>query len=44
MNITKLHNGALEITDIINGYLVRRVYFGYSKREAIKLFKDEVQA
>lgn len=44
MNITRLHNGALEITDIINGYLVRRVYFGYSKREAIKLFKNEVQA
>lgn len=31
------------ITDIINGYLVRRRYSGYTKREAEKLFKAEVK-
>lgn len=43
MSITKLFpSGAWEISDIINGYLVRRVYYGYTKREAIDEFKNEI--
>ena len=41
MTITKQHNGSLLISDIINGHLVTRVYYEYSKREALKLFKQE---
>ena len=33
--------GAWIVSDIINGYLVQRVYMGYSKREAVALFKKE---
>jgi hypothetical protein len=39
MTITKLHNGALEIATIQNGYRVARVYCGYTRKEAIKLFR-----
>ena len=35
--------GAWKIMDVISGYLVSKVYFGYSKREAIKLFKSETR-
>jgi hypothetical protein len=45
MTATKLHpSGAWEVSDIIGGYLVRRVYFGYTKAEAIAEFKAEVGA
>jgi len=38
MTATKLFpSGAWEISDIINGYLVRLVYYG-PKRDAIKAF------
>ena len=42
MTTTKLLNGAWEVCSIIGGYLVRRAYYGYSKREAIRLFRAEV--
>ena len=32
-------NGGWCISDIINGYLVTRRYFGYTKRESMRLFK-----
>lgn len=42
MSITKLFpGGAWEISDIIAGQLVRRVYYGYNKREAIQEFRAE---
>lgn len=41
--VTKLHNGALEVSDIIGGYLVRRTYYGYTKREAIAQFKQDTK-
>ena len=45
MSITKLFpSGAWEISDLVNGYLIRRVYYGYTKREAIAEFKAEVQS
>lgn len=40
MTITKIkHSGALQISDIVRGYLVTRMYCGYSKRQAMALFK-----
>jgi len=42
MTITKLFpSGAWEVYSIIGGYLVRRVYFGYTKRQALRMFKAE---
>jgi hypothetical protein len=41
MSIERLHDGAWLIADIINGYRVARRYYGYTKREAIRLFKKE---
>ena len=35
---------ALVITDIINGHLVCVQYYGYTKREAIALFKQQHKA
>jgi hypothetical protein len=43
MSIRKTYQGAIEISDIINGYLVTRQYFGHTKRQAIRLFKQETQ-
>lgn len=44
MSITKLHpSGAWEVSDIIDGHLVRRTYYGYSKRQALAEFKAEFQ-
>lgn len=39
MTVIKNHSGAYVISDIIKGYLVTRVYMGYSKKQAVKLFK-----
>lgn len=42
MTISKLFpSGAIEVSDIVNGYLVRRVYYGYSKRAAVSFFRSE---
>lgn len=40
--IEKLYNGAWLVSDIVNGYRVKRQYFAYSKREAITEFKAEM--
>jgi hypothetical protein len=37
-------SGAWEISAIVRGYLVRRVYYFMSKREAIAEFKAEFRA
>ena len=40
--MTIVHTGkGLEIRDIINGYLVRRYYIGYTIEEARRLFTRE---
>lgn len=36
-------SGAYRVSDVINGYLVQRVYYGYTKREAIAEFKRETR-
>lgn len=41
MTIEKNHAGAWTIYAIINGYLVTRSYYFYTKREAIRQFKAE---
>jgi len=41
MTIEKTSEGAYRITEIIGGYLVTRRYYGYTKKEAVKLFKEE---
>lgn len=41
MTVSKNHEGAYVISDIVNGYLVVKRYYGYTKREAIKLYKEE---
>ena len=40
MVIEKNHNGAYIISEVIKGYLVTRVFYGYNKREAVKKFKE----
>jgi len=39
MTITKNAWGYLVISDILNGYRVQQTYVGYTKKEAISLFK-----
>ena len=43
MTTQKLHNGAWEISELVNGYLVTRTFYGYTKKESIRLFKDELK-
>ena len=43
MTIDKNAEGAWRITDIIGGYLVTRVYYFYTKREAIRLYTQEMK-
>ena len=44
MIVTKLPvSGALWISDLINNELVTRVYYGYSRRDAMRLFKAEMR-
>lgn len=41
-SISKKHpSGAWEVSDIIDGYLVRRTYYGVGKRSALAAFKAE---
>ena len=37
-------SGAWEVSDIVAGYWVRRTYYGYTRREAVALFRREVLA
>jgi hypothetical protein len=41
MTVDKNAEGAWRVSDIIGGYLVTKVYYEYTKREAIKRFKEE---
>ena len=40
MTIRKSFQGAWIISDIIDGYLVEKQYMFYTKKEAIRLFKE----
>ena len=39
MQVNKTINGIIVVSDIINGYFVTEKYIGYTKTQAIKLFK-----
>jgi hypothetical protein len=41
MTAERNHAGAWVVSDIVAGYLVTRSYYGYTKREALALFKQE---
>lgn len=41
MTVTKNREGAYVISDIVDGYLVTKRYYGYTKREAVALYKKE---
>jgi hypothetical protein len=40
MIIERQGNGSLLISDIVDGYWIKKVYYFYSKKEAIKLFRE----
>lgn len=41
MSVERTIQGAWKVSAIVEGYLVTKQYFGYTKREAIALFKEE---
>jgi hypothetical protein len=42
MSVTRVwHSGAWIVSDTVRGYLVTRTYYGYTKREAVRLFREE---
>ncbi len=43
MDIDRNREGAWRICDEVNGYLETRVYYFYTKREAIQKFKQEMK-
>ena len=38
--VKKNETGAWEISDIVNGYLLSKVYYFYTKKDAVRLFKE----
>jgi 5-bromo-4-chloroindolyl phosphate hydrolysis protein len=40
----KNNEGAWVVSDIVNGYRVSRRYYFYTKREAVRLFRQEMRA
>ena len=36
-------DGAFIVSDIIDGYYIKRVFMGYTKRKAISIFKKEME-
>jgi hypothetical protein len=42
MTIDKLHNKSFTISDVVNGQLKTRVFYGYTVKEAKKIFKEYI--
>ena len=40
MSIDRNSEGAWRISEIINGYLITKTYYSYTKREAIRQFRE----
>ena len=38
------HNGSIFLCDIVDGTYFKRVYYAYTRREAVKLFRAFVRA
>jgi len=43
MLIERNYEGAWIISDYVAGYFITRRYYGYTKREAIRLFANEMK-
>jgi hypothetical protein len=43
MTIERTFQGAWRISAIVDGYLVTRQFFGYTKKEAVAAFKEVTQ-
>ena len=43
MIVERQGNGSLLISDIVDGYWIKKVYYFYSKKEAIKLFREYIK-
>lgn len=43
MTIERITLNGYIITDIVGGYLITKSYHGYTKREAIRLFKESTK-
>lgn len=43
MTIDKNAEGAWRVSDIVSGYLVTRTYYFYTKKEAVRLFREEMK-
>ena len=41
--VERNHEGAWVVSDIIGGYLVVRRFYGYTRREAVQLFRQEAR-
>jgi hypothetical protein len=41
VSVEKTISGSWRVSDIVGGRLISRVYFGYSKREAVRAFIRE---
>jgi len=44
INYTKNYQGALILSAMVNGYLVEKTYYGYTKTEATRHFREAVTA
>ena len=42
VSATRLHNGAWEVAAVVDGRHQFRVFYGYTKREAIRLFVRDI--
>ena len=38
------HSGAVIVSDIVGGYRVARTYYGYTRAQAVALYRREVLA
>lgn len=43
MTIEKNIYGAWTVSDVVDGYLIRRTYYMYTKREAVRAFRAEMK-
>lgn len=41
ITVERNHDGAYIISAIVKGYLETRRYYGYTKKQAVALFKEE---
>mgnify|MGYP001613860763 CR=1 FL=1 len=44
MLIEKNINGSIVISELVRGLFITRVYYGYTKRECIRMFCDEIKS